>query len=209
MTLSILIPSHNEPEIFRMIDETEAAFPGAQIVVANDRYGRGKGWAIREALSAATGDVVAFIDGDRDIPPRMLRRLIPFLEDYSVIVGRKQVRGLLSRRLLTRLSRLVIFALFGILYDSQTGIKLFLRSALPEWKSDSFAFDVEILTSLRDKGHSIIEVPVEVTKSKPMKGSSIVKCLWEILKIRRDLWEKSNARMRMKKKPESAGKKSA
>ena len=114
MNLSILIPSKNEPKINDMIEETEKAFPQAQIIICKDRDARGKGWAIRTALAEATGDVVAFIDGDLDIHPRMFNRLIPFLTDYDIVIGKNQVRRSLSRRILTRAVRFYLHFFFGL-----------------------------------------------------------------------------------------------
>lgn len=189
--LSILLPSKNEPRILETLIEIDKHFPNAQVVIANDRYGKGKGWAMREALHEANGDIIAFIDGDMDIHPKMLWRLFPFLDDYDIVVGRKQVRGLLSRRILTRLSRLYIRFLFGLGIDTQTGIKLFRRNALYHWETTSFAFDIEILYNAKRMGYSIIEVPVEANIEKRMKIKSIIKCFTESLKI----WARSfNAR---------------
>lgn len=188
MNLSILIPSKDEPKIQKMVEATENEFPNAsQIIVCNDREGRGKGWAVRQALEHATGDVICFIDGDLDIHPRMISRLIPFLNDYDIVVGRKQIRGFISRRWITRASRLFFKILFGLSIDSQTGIKLFKRDALCEWETDDFMFDVEILTKAKDAGFKIIEVPVEVTPygstSKRIKSKNLVNCLCSAMKI--------------------------
>jgi dolichol-phosphate mannosyltransferase len=163
--------------------ETEKEFPGAQIIVSTDRYRQGKGWAMRQSLEYATGDVICFLDGDMDIPPRMLRRLLPFIKDYDIVVGRKQIRGLLSRRILTHLSRLYIWIRFGMTIDTQTGIKIFRSYALPAWDCNSFAFDVEILARAAKKGFSIIEVPVDVDIERKMKFSSIWKCFVESWRI--------------------------
>lgn len=187
MNLSILIPSNNEPQIHNLVAAIEDLFPEAEVIVCNDRYQNGKGWALRHAMQQCRGDVVCFIDGDMDIHPRMIRRLIPFLEDYDVVLGKKQVRKLLSRRLLTRLSRLYIRMLFGLSYDTQTGLKLFRKSAMPFWQSSSFSFDLEIIGRAHDNHVSIIEVPVEVTESgksaKPMKLANVLRALKESFKI--------------------------
>lgn len=185
--MSILIPSHMEPKIHLMLEETEKCFPDAQIIVCNDRYGKGKGWALRQALQEAHGDIICFIDGDMDISARMINRLIPFLDDYDIVIGKKQIRRSLSRRILTRLSRFYIKTFFGLSCDTQTGIKLFKRYALLDWQSDSFIFDLEILSKARIAGLQIIEVPVEVTdhgaSSKPMKFKNIIRSFKESLKV--------------------------
>ena len=187
MKLSILIPSCDEPKINKMIKEVEACFPKAQIVTCNDRYRLGKGWALRMALAEATGDVVAFIDGDLDIHPNQIKRLLPFLTDYDIVIGGKHIRRSLGRRILTKLSRIYTKLLFGLDIDTQTGVKVFHRYALLPWYFNSFIFDIEILARARNKGLQIIEVPVEVkdygTNSKPMKIKSIITSLQESYKL--------------------------
>lgn len=187
MTLSILIPSKEEPNVFKTIARAEELFPNAQIITCNDREGKGKGWAIRQALQYATGDVICFIDGDFDIDPIMITRLIPFLDKYDIVLGSKIIRGRLSRRLLTKLSRLFIHTLFGFNFDSQTGLKLFKKEAIPEWVNDGFMFDLEIISRAHDAGLKIVQVPIETTPygatSKPLRGKGVFKCLKEALKI--------------------------
>lgn len=181
--ISILIPNKVEPRIQEVINELERLCPGCEVIIAVDRDGRGKGWAVRTALSKAKHDIICFLDGDMDIHPRMIKRLVPFLYDYDIVVGRKQIRGILSRRLLTRLSRWFIQFLFELNLDTQTGIKLFRRSAIQPWKTDGWMFDLEILAKAKQAGARIIEVPVEAVVERKMAGRSVLKCFWEALRI--------------------------
>jgi len=181
--MSILIPCRKEPKILKMTELTEKEFPDAQIIVANDRDGRGKGWALREALSQATGDPICFIDGDLDIHPKMIHRLLPFLTDYDIVVGKKQVRGFLRRRIMTHLSRLYTRIFFGLIYDTQTGVKVFHRYAIPEWKCNSYAFDLEILTKAKNSGMTIIEVPIEANINRQISLKSVWRYFLETVRI--------------------------
>lgn len=180
--MSVVIPNHLESKIHEVISDVEILFPDCQIIVAVDRYSRGKGWAVREALSQATGEIVCFIDGDGDIHPSMINRLLPLLNDYDIVVGKKEIIGMPSRKLLTLLSRLYIRMFFGIPVDSQTGIKLFRGYALPVWKSNSFAFDIEILSKAKKAGFSMTEVTVEAKIVKRMRLKSIISALKESIK---------------------------
>lgn len=187
MKLSILIPSNEEPNVHLVVEECEKLFPESEIIICNDKYQNGKGWALRHAMLNCNGDTICLIDADMDIAPRMINRLIPFLEDYDIILGKKQIRKLLSRRILTRLSRFYIRLLFGLSYDTQTGLKLFKKASIPYWESNSFSFDLEIIGKAHNIGCSIIEVPVEVTEigksGKPMKLKNILRALLESFKI--------------------------
>ncbi len=184
MNLSIIIPCKNEPDIIKMMEETEKCFPGAQVIVSSDRYGNGKGWAIRQGLSEITGDLVAFIDGDMDIHPKMLNRLLAFIDDYDVVVGVKPISGLWSRRILTYLSRIYLAICFSLKVDSQTGIKLFKREALSDFYNNGFLFDLELLSVAKQRGFKMIEVPIEANVRRKMKFISI----WNTLKESITLW---------------------
>lgn len=167
--LSIILPSHKEPEIHAFVDEVEKYLPAMEIIVSNDRDGRGKGWAIRQAVTVARGEAVCFLDGDGDIHPRMLFRLLPFLEDFDAVVGTKRIAHKhFARRVVTVLSRLYIRLFFGLSCDTQTGIKLFRREAIKPWKTDGFLFDVELLAAIQKHGGKIIEVPIEAEITERM-----------------------------------------
>ncbi len=113
--VSILIPAHNCKKIDAFVQELHRVLPSAEIIVTEDRLKRGKGWALRQAYKQATGDVIAFIDGDGDIPPRMLLRLMPFLSDFDIVVGSKKMTNApLHRKIITHLSRIYIRIMLGL-----------------------------------------------------------------------------------------------
>ena len=182
--ISIILPSKNEPKISQLVEEIEKLYPGSQVIISNDRYGNGKGWAIRQALNHSKGDLIAFLDGDGDIKPKMLKRLIPFLEDYDIVVGVKPISGLWSRRILTFFSRYYIALFFNLKIDSQTGIKIFKREAMQEFYNNGWLFDLEILSIAKQKGFRMIEVPIEANVTKKMKLISI----WNTLRESVTLW---------------------
>jgi glycosyltransferase involved in cell wall biosynthesis len=183
--LSIILPSHREPEIHRFVDRVAERFPACEIIVSSDSEGRGKGWAIRQAIAHARGEEIAFLDGDGDIHPRMLLRLVPFLEDFDVVVGTKRINHRhLSRRVITTLSRIYIRTIFGLTCDTQTGIKLFRRAAIMDWKTDGFLFDVEILANAQKNGCRIVEVPIEAEITERMSRRAVWKTFLESLTLK-------------------------
>lgn len=185
-TLSVILPSANEPNAMAMSQEVARLFPKAQIIVCNDRHRQGKGWAIRHALKEATGQLIVFLDGDGDIRPRMIKRLMPFIEDHDIVVGIKPISGLWSRRILTYLSRIYLAICFNVKVDTQTGIKLFRRNAIPDFYSNGWLFDLEILSIAKQHGCRMIEVPIEATVNRRMKMVSIWRTLKESITL---FWE--------------------
>jgi hypothetical protein len=180
--ISIIIPSRLEPNILKLVDQIEHDICPNQIVICNDRYGQGKGWALREALKEATGDKFIFIDGDYDIQPEEINKIIVYLNQYDVVVGNKGLPKRLDRKILTVLSRLWIRFLFNLCDDTQTGIKGF--NYRPEWQTDNWAFDMEILYKARKMGKSMIEIPVRATVSDSKSLKDIWLTFIESIKIR-------------------------
>lgn len=183
--LSILIPQSNEPNIDLFVRQIEKVLPVGEIIVACDRERKGKGWALREAFQQAKGDVIAFLDGDNEIFPRMLFRLLPFLEDFDVVVGSKRItHAPMRRKVMTQVTRAMFRFFFGVQVDTQTGIKLFRRSALESlsyWQSNGFVFDLEIITRLQKQGFKIVEVPIECEIKRQLAFKTIFRIAGEAI----------------------------
>lgn len=183
--LSIILPATDLVKVNEVVQDVEAQYNNIQIIVSSNRQSLGKGWAVREALKQATGDIICLLDGDGDISPRMIKRLLPFLQDYDIVCGVKPVSGIWSRRIITYLSRLYIALLFGVKVDTQTGIKVFRRHAIIEWYNNNWLFELEVLSIAKQKCFSMIEVPIEYTPgNKKVKLIS----LWKTFKESLTLW---------------------
>lgn len=180
--LSILIPAFREPDILEFMENIEQDVLPNQIIVCHDRYGKGKGYALREALKEAKGDRFIFIDGDGDIGSYEINKLIPYMYQYDVVVGNKGLPKRWDRKLITILSRIYIRVLFGLPVDTQTGIKGF--NYKPEWKTEGWAHDIEILYKAHKMKKSIIEIPINATVSDSKSIKDIWSTLMESLKIR-------------------------
>lgn len=185
--LSIILCNHKEPGIFNFVHEVESQLPVTEIIISTDSESKGKGWAIREALEHAKGDKIALLDGDGEIPARMLLRLLPFLTDFDVVVGSKRLhpKSPPRRKIMTHVTRMWFRLLFGVQVDTQTGIKLFRREALESldwnWESNGFIYDVEVISRLQRKGLRIIEVPIECEIRRQLPVKRIFKILGESL----------------------------
>lgn len=204
--LSIIIPAYNEaarisptlesilefarqrPGITEVIvvddgstDETAevcAGVGGDSIQVISLAVNRGKGYAVRRGMLAASGDLRLFTDADGSTPITEFLLLNEALERAGGSgvafgsIGAKGARVVRSqaglRPALGKLGNLVIrvMALPGV-YDSQRGFKLFSADAAIEIYSrsviDGWGFDVEALTLARRLGYPIVEVPVRWT----------------------------------------------
>ena len=165
MSVSVVIPALNEAgNIGRLIEETYAAIPGdrlAEVIVVDDcsddatgdeikaliarypglRYLRhgirsGQSAAIRTGVLAASGPIIATMDGDgqndpHDIP-NLLARLGANINDRPVMVGgvRAKRKAVGSRKLASVIANRIRNAAFkDNCPDSGCGIKVYWREA--------------------------------------------------------------------------------
>lgn len=178
--LSIIIPNHNEKLIYEVVNWCEFYFPKSQIIVIDDRAGRGKGWALREGFNKSTKDIIVFIDGDMDISPSEIWKLL--VENADIVVGKKILPKNFMRKMITFFSRKLIKLLFRLpISDTQTGLKMFKRNAISTWQENGFMCDIEILHNAYSRGFSIKEVFVNATTSKNKSIKQVVQCLLETI----------------------------
>lgn len=167
---------------------------------------RGKGWAVKQGMLAATGDIRLFADADNSVSPEQAERFLPHLCTMPVstpcadiVIGSIEVRGASVqeraqryRRLLGKLAKYVIRIVSGLweIRDSQRGFKFFTRRAaeaiFPRQTLTGWGFDFEVLLIGKRHGFSIREVPV-VWINPPdskVKLSAYATTLGELLLVR-------------------------
>ena len=164
---------------------------------------RGKGYAVRFGFQQASGKIIGFIDAGGDIDPTGVMTAVRILNetDADAVVGSKRhpksrVTYPMLRRLYSGVYQQLVKALFGFdLSDTQTGLKVFRRSAvmnaLPYMSINRFAFDVELLAIIQRLGFNrFAETPVNVNLIFPSSIggiSPIVRMLVDTLKTARRL----------------------
>lgn len=91
----------------------------------------GYGAAVRSGCDAATSDVIGFMDSDGQFDPKDFDRLLPFLDMYDVVVGRRRTRAdPFLRKLNAKLFGILSWALLGIwVRDVNCAMKVFRQSA--------------------------------------------------------------------------------
>lgn len=184
MKVSVIVPTHNEPQRDLIVRRIVAQMgEGDEIIAYNDAKGRGKGFAIRQGLKCAKSDFYIFIDGDGDIDPRQISKILYYLKaGWDVVVAKKELPQRLGRKILTYASRLWIYLLFGYKVDGQTGLKGF--NYKPKWDTDGWAHDMEILYKAVKDGKHIMEVPIHATVSSGKSIKDIWSTLVDSIKIR-------------------------
>lgn len=199
-SLSVIVPAYNEaPRLPGTLASVRAYLRGLgrehEIVVVDDgstdttadvaraagddvrvlrhEANRGKGYAVRRGMLAATGARRLMTDADLSTPIEELAKLEAEIErGFDIAIGSRAVAGArievhqpAYREAMGRLfNRLVQALLLPGLCDTQCGFKLFTARAAQTVFSvsslDGFSFDVEALYVARHRSLRIAEVPV-------------------------------------------------
>ncbi|MDO8654959.1 MAG: glycosyltransferase family 2 protein, partial [bacterium] len=166
---------------------------------------RGKGYSVKQGMLAATGDFRLFMDADNSTSVDQVERMWKeFEKGFEVVIGSRDIKGAelpvpqsWVRRRLGDIFNLIVQTISGLwgMWDTQCGFKGFTRKAAEELFSratiDRWAFDVEILVLAKKRKYKIQEVPVRWINdpNSRVKLSGMIKMLFEVLKIRINLWK--------------------
>lgn len=166
-----------------MLDRSfEEARKVSGVKVVGYQNNRGKGYALKHGFRYCTGDFVTFIDGDRDINPKVFWNFLPYMTTADMVIGSKRhpfssLEYPLHRRILSSGYHLFSWLVLGLrLKDTQTGLKLMKREllevVLPLTLVKRYAFDVELCFLAHKHGFRIAEAPIEI-KYKKNNGSGV------------------------------------
>ncbi|MBI4137816.1 MAG: glycosyltransferase [Candidatus Sungbacteria bacterium] len=167
---------------------------------------RGKGWAVKQGMASARGEVAAFSDADNSVSPDQAGKFLDAVCDSSqksgcadVVIGSIEIPGASIeehsqqyRRMLGKLAKYVIRLVSGLweIRDSQRGFKFFSRRAadviFPKQTLARWGFDFEILLIAKRNGFGIRELPVRWVNPADSKVrlGAYVSTLIELLRVK-------------------------
>jgi glycosyltransferase involved in cell wall biosynthesis len=153
------------------ISQFAAAHPEVRLLC--NPGNRGKGFAVRNGMMNARGDLLLFTDADLSSPIAEAAKLFAALEQGAdVAIGSRWldaslqfVRQPLRRRIFSRSFNLFIKLLLGLRFrDTQCGFKAFTRRAaaviFPLQRIHRWGFDPEVIYIAVRQGLKVTEVPV-------------------------------------------------
>ena len=161
----------------------EAARSYTNLRILRIEHAVGKGGAVRAGFLAARASVVGYVDADGATAPPEMRRLFDALSSgEDAVIGSRWAPGaevIIAQPMLRRISGRVFNALVRLLFglpfqDTQCGAKVFSSAALRRISSSlevaNYAFDIDLLYSLRRTGSRIREIP---TRWHDIEGSRL------------------------------------
>ena len=175
------------------------AHPGVPVRVMRHKQNMGKGMAIRTALPHTTGDYIIIQDGDLELDPNDISRLLECMidNDYQVVYGSRFLNKrneVLYQRFYWG-GRLVSF-IANLLYgqhitDEPTCYKLFRADVLKSirLRCVRFEFCPEVTAKVAKRGIRIHEVPISYSprtleEGKKLRWTDGLEAVFTLLKYR-------------------------
>lgn len=173
----------------------------SHVKVVHHPYNVGYGAALWSGIKNSHNELVFFTDADLQFDIGELTKLMPFIDDYGIVTGRRGKRrdpwyrkanawgwGVLVRRL------------FGLkVRDIDCAFKLFRKEALDkiDLEAKGAMINTEILVQAQKAGYQIKEVAVEhyPRQTGRQTGNSpkvVARAFWELIKMYRRLKSSSN-----------------
>ena len=180
-----------------------AASPDIPSIVIRYEKNRGKGFAIKTGLLAASADIALFTDADLSTPIEEIHKLTDPIKsgDFDVTFGSRALDRTLigthqpwQREQGGKVMNLIIRKMSGLPFaDTQCGFKAFnmvkFRPLLDLMKIDRFGFDIEFLFVANYHGLRLTEIPVrwnDVAGSKVSVVRDTRRMIGELMQIRRN-----------------------
>ena len=141
----------------------------------------GYGAALRSGFKASQGDLIFFMDSDRQFNIRNINSFLEKISGCDFVVGYRQTRQDPKNRILyAKIFHIVVKIFFGIkLKDIDCAFKLFKKDAIKNMNLESSGalINLEIFIQAKKKGFSFIELPVQHfsrTEGRQTGGSFMV-----------------------------------
>ena len=170
-----------------------------EIKVIHQPENRGKGYAIRLALSQVTGEYVVIQDADMEVDPFDLPAILkPLLNKSSYVVyGSRFIYGRNNSPLVGYIANYLLSCLVNLLYNTQitdesTGYKAFATSLIKsvDLQCEGFEFCAEVTAKVLRMQHRIHEVPISYFPRRKNEGKKLrfwrdgLTAVWILIKYR-------------------------
>lgn len=157
-----------------------------------------KGAAIIEGFKLASGKFIGFVDADQATKADAFYDLILKINGYDCIIASRRMNGSIidpprtfNRDFSSMVFNLFVKSFFGLNFnDTQCGAKLLKKNACKSVLNDiiikKWAFDVDLLYSLKKKGFKTLEIPTVWSEKLGTKltWKTSYEMFWSLVKLR-------------------------
>ena len=182
-----------------IVEKLAAEIPSVRIL---NLQNRGKGWAVKEGILNARGDIRVFSDADNSTEPHYFDAMEPlFRQGYDVVISSRDskdaqgasrdIKEQWYRELLGNMGNIVIqiVGVWGI-WDTQNGFKAVTAHAgqdiFSRTKMAGFSFDIEMLALAKKLTYRIGIIPIHWKYDPDSKVTlkSYIQVFIDVFKIR-------------------------
>lgn len=190
----IVVNDGSADETGAIIQQLAAVHPRVKAV--HNPINLGYGGALRSGFAAGDGDLIMFMDADRQFDIADITALLPYVGHYDIIAGYRIKRSDAAyRKLYAKLFELTVLVLFGLhLHDVDCAFKIYdgalLRSL--ELTMPGALINTEMLALSKRRGARIVQVgvhhyPRQAGKSSGGSPKVVFRAMGETLRLRRRL----------------------
>ncbi len=199
----IVVDDGSHDDTSRVVSSFQRTEPRIRLIAEDSN--RGKGYAVRRGMLAASGSIAMFIDADLSIPITLVPEFLEAIETegYDIAIASRWVEGFrwtsppsLLRRVMGWGFRLLVKLVLDTgLQDTQCGSKAYrgtvAKALFHKQRIDSFTFDAEVLFLARKLGLRVKEIPFDL---RPSSSSSVnpvidpIRMLKDLIKVRISYW---------------------
>lgn len=195
-TASMLVVDDNSPDkTTEEVVNLKKEFPRLDFLLRHKNRGFGKSYinAFKKLLKDNRYETIVMMDADLSHNPHAIPKMIKFLSQYKVVIGSRYIKGGVAKNwgkrriILSRCSNFYARCILGMpIKDVTSGFFVFDKSILTSidlnsFKSDGFAFLLELKYKILKAGHKIYEYPAIVCDRAPGQSKSKIskKGVWE------------------------------
>lgn len=202
LKVSVIIPAFNEALSIRgLVSRIKTLYPDFEVIVINDGssdntaavakdagarvfshpYNIGNGAAIKSGIREATGEILVFIDGDAQHSPEDIGKLVKYLPEYDMVVGKRSGSGqstlfrALGNFIFNRMASYVSKFRVRDLTSGFRAVKAIIAYQTLHLLPNTYSYPTTMTLCVLRSGYSVKYVPVEIKKRR--KGKSGIKII--------------------------------
>ncbi|MBL8159416.1 glycosyltransferase family 2 protein [Candidatus Saccharibacteria bacterium] len=176
--------------------ETIKSLAGTYPVSVSLKHGRrGKAYSILQGIDEARGELICMIDADLQYPPEAISAMVKYITDNKadVVLSQRVTHNTSPLRQLSSKVYNFFFTklLFGIDYDTQSGLKVFRREIMQDMQlhPSPWSFDLEFIVECLLRGYRVVSHEVEFASRHSGKAKlSVFTATLELIKATLQLW---------------------
>ncbi len=163
----VTVDDGSSDKSYEVLKEMESEFPQSMKVI-HQPYNKGNGAAIKAGIKAASGDYIICMDIDGQHDPEDILRMLPYLDDYDLIVGARPFKedGTWYRNLANKFYNRLASSLTDFkIEDLTSGFRIFKADVVKRFYHlfpQRFSYPTTSTLALLKGGYNIKYVPINI-----------------------------------------------